>query len=140
MKCVIDTNVIISTLLFPGGTPAKAFAKALAKPNEIVICEYILDEVVRSCRRKDLASEDEIRDIIQTIRALATVVRTPEDELSVAREERVRDIKDRVIFRTAVIHNADCIISGDKDVLEADFEGIFLLSPAEFLKMCHMIP
>jgi len=137
MRCVVDTNVIISALLFPGGTPGRAFAKATAKPNEIVVCEYILEEIERACRKKELASEDEIRDIIQTMRDLATVVETPEDMLSVAGEEKVRDVKDRIIFRTAMRQNADCIISGDKDVLEADFKGISLLSPAEFLRLCQ---
>lgn len=111
--------------------------KALAKPNEILACEYILEEVDRSCRRKDLASVDEIKEIIRTIRNLSEVVDTPEDVLRVAGEEKIRDTKDRVIFRTAVRHNADCIISGDRDILEADFDGMILLSPAEFLKLCQ---
>ena len=135
MRCVIDTNVIISALLFPSGTPGKALVRALSKPNEIVICEYILEEVATSCRRKNLASEDDIKDMIQMMRDFATVVETPSDLLSVAGEEKIRDSKDRVIFRTAVRQTADCIISGDSDVLEADFKGISLLSPAEFLKL-----
>ena len=47
MIIMIDTNIIISAILFPNGRAAKAFMKALMPPYQPIICDYILGEVYR---------------------------------------------------------------------------------------------
>ena len=41
MKVMIDTNVIISAVLFPQGKAAYAFEKAIMPPYQPLICDYI---------------------------------------------------------------------------------------------------
>lgn len=45
MRIMIDTNVLISSALFPKGRAAKALKKALTYPYEPVLCDYVVDEV-----------------------------------------------------------------------------------------------
>ena len=52
MKIMIDTNILISAALFPNGTAAKAFHKAVIQPFEPVVCDYIIDEMRRKFREK----------------------------------------------------------------------------------------
>lgn len=52
----------------------------------------------------------------------------------VAGEAAVRDINDRPIFRAAVLAEADLLLSGDKDFLEAKIARPKVLSPADFVK------
>lgn len=40
MKIMIDTNVIISAILFPKGKAAQAFQKAVSVPYEPIVCDY----------------------------------------------------------------------------------------------------
>lgn len=52
MKIMLDTNIIISTVLFPNGKVAKAFQKTLFLPYEPVVCDYIVDELKRKFNEK----------------------------------------------------------------------------------------
>ena len=45
MKVMIDTNIIISAVLFPKGKTALAFGMAIMPPYHPLICDYILDEL-----------------------------------------------------------------------------------------------
>lgn len=45
MKIMIDTNVIISAVLFPNGRAAQAFLKALLPPYIPLVCDYIVDDL-----------------------------------------------------------------------------------------------
>ena len=45
MKVMIDTNIVISAVLFPNGKAAQAFYKALLPPYEPLLCDYVIDEL-----------------------------------------------------------------------------------------------
>ena len=52
MNIMIDTNVLISAALNPGGTPYRAFVKAVSYPHRGLICEQNIDELRRIFNRK----------------------------------------------------------------------------------------
>ena len=52
MRCLIDTNILISAALFPDSVPAQAFMKAVSPPHDAVVCDYSLDEMRRVYNRK----------------------------------------------------------------------------------------
>jgi predicted nucleic acid-binding protein len=66
-------------------------------------------------------------------RTLFTVelVPTPTDDIE--EEAKIRDVDDRPILRAAINANADVLITGDKDLLEADIANPHIVTPAEFL-------
>lgn len=45
MKIMIDTNIVISAVLFPNGKAAQAFYKALLPPYEPLPFDYVIDEL-----------------------------------------------------------------------------------------------
>ena len=47
MRIMIDTNVIISAVLFPQGRAALAFMKAMSAPYQPIVCDYIVEELKR---------------------------------------------------------------------------------------------
>ena len=106
MRLLIDTNILISTALFPDSVPAKAFTKAVSPPHDTVVCDY------------SLAVE---------------IVLTPDREESAEGETVIRDVNDRPIFRAAVNAKVDAIITGDKDFLESGITKPKCLTAAEFL-------
>ena len=61
------------------------------------------------------------------------VVPTPKTE--VESEEKIRDITDRPILRAAVYAQADILLTGDKDFLEADVKVPKIVTATEFLEM-----
>jgi len=52
MRIMIDTNIIISAIRNPNGTPFAAYAKASQSPYKIILCDQIVDEVRRVFNRK----------------------------------------------------------------------------------------
>jgi len=45
MRVLIDTNILISSALFPKSVPARAFFKAVTPPHHAVVCDYSMDEL-----------------------------------------------------------------------------------------------
>ena len=52
MRVMIDTNIIISGVLFPNGKTAEALRKAHLPPYEPILCDYIIDELHRKFSEK----------------------------------------------------------------------------------------
>ena len=131
MKVMLDTNIIISAALFPGGRAAQAFFKALFPPYEPVVCDYIVDELHRKFREKFPDHTTELEAFLFNALSYIRVVPTPE-EVQTA-ESAIRDPKDRPILRSALDAHADLFLTGDKDFLESGITDPRIISAADFL-------
>jgi putative PIN family toxin of toxin-antitoxin system len=135
MRCIIDTNILVSASLFPQSVPAQAFSKATAFPNVAVICDYSIDELRRVYNKKFPHKISAMDEFLAVALIAAEIIATPLDEESIADETAIRDAKDRPILRAAVKSDADILISGDKDFLESGIQRPKILNPADFLKL-----
>lgn len=131
MKVMLDTNIIISAILFPKGRAAQAFLKSISYPNEPIICDYVLDELRRKFEEKFPDKTAYLEEFLQTALLFIEVVPTPEAELS--DESRIRDPKDRPILRAALDSHAELFLTGDKDFLESSVADPRIISVSEFL-------
>lgn len=130
MKIVLDTNVLISAILF-GGKPRQVLETAITGSVNLVLSEFILEEL------RDVLARPKFhfpRDIIQRIsyelRDLAVVVDPPR-HLQVVKT----DADDNRILECALSAEADVIVSGDPDLLDLkEFRGIPIWSPSQFLR------
>ena len=52
MRILIDTNVLISAILNPKGTPFQAYLKAVSFPNHALICDQNIEELRRIFNKK----------------------------------------------------------------------------------------
>ncbi|MDQ3929042.1 MAG: putative toxin-antitoxin system toxin component, PIN family [Chloroflexota bacterium] len=136
MIVVLDTNVLVSAVLSPRGTPSRllelaqngAFAIAI---SDVLLTEYA--EVLLSSGfldRYHLVGE-EIIDLLTSFARLTTIVQA-DQQLSVIES----DPDDDRVLECAIAGGADYIVSGDKHLLGlGEYEGIRILSPAEFLRV-----
>ena len=130
MRVVLDTNTVVSALLFSGISSklVSLWQKGLITP---LLSREILDEYLRvlSYPKFDL-SEGEIKELIQEeILPYAEVVK-PKRRLRVVQ----RDPSDNKFLECAVAGKARVIISGDKDLLSLGrYRQIRIQSPAQFL-------
>ena len=129
-RVVIDTNVLISSLILTTSTPAKAVEKAVTNAQLVATTETLrellgklllpkFDRYVRRERREALlqrvASLVEIVEVVQVIHAS-------------------RDPKDDKFLEAAVNGRADVIVTGDGDLLMLNpYRGIAILTPAAYL-------
>lgn len=130
MRVVLDTNAVVSALLFSGISSelVSLWQKGLIT---LLLSREILDEYLRvfSYPKFEL-TEEEIKELIQEeILPYAEVVK-PKRRLRVVQ----RDPSDDKFIECAVAGKARVIISGDKDLLFLGrYRQIRILSPAKFL-------
>ncbi len=128
-RIVVDTNVVVSGLLFPGSVPARAILKAQA--GTILASGAMRLELLEVFSRAHFDRYAAREDRLQLASAFifATV------EVLVTTPIRVcRDPRDDKFLEAAVHGRADAIVTGDLDLLTLDpFHGIRILTPAAFL-------
>jgi len=130
LKVVFDTNVYISAIL-TSGTPRKILNLEREGKFNLFISEPVLLEVERVLRLKVKLDSFKISIILDSIRDISIFV-SPSFTLSVVE----RDKSDDRILECALEAKADYIISGDSHLLSLkEYQGIKILSPAEFLKL-----
>ncbi|MDR2615117.1 MAG: putative toxin-antitoxin system toxin component, PIN family [Oscillospiraceae bacterium] len=130
MRCLIDTNILISASRSREGNPYHAFLKAVTIPNQGVVSDQNLDELRRVYNRKFPDKLDLLQAFLAFALPVLEIVRTPELDLEV--EMKIRDISDRPILRAAIAANVDVIITGDKDFLESGVSKPRIMTAAEF--------
>lgn len=132
MKILIDTNILISAVLKPDGTPYKAFLKAVTYPNKGVICEQNVEELWRIFQLKFPTKIDMLEKFFTYSLTVLEVVSIPHDKEN--DEIKIRDVKDRPILRAAIRAKVDVILTGDKDFLEAEIFHPKIMTATEFIQ------
>ena len=118
MKVVLDTNVLLSGLIAPEGTPGRIVAAWLEARFDVATSIEQLAEIGRrSCHPKIQTrlkwDEHRIEQFIRQLYIRADVV-----DLHSALVEVPRDPQDTLILATLVVSGADVLVTGDRDLLE----------------------
>jgi putative PIN family toxin of toxin-antitoxin system len=130
LKVVLDTNVIVSGLNFPGSKPAKILE--LVAEGEIInlVTVDLIHEVIRVLTGKFLWSEPEVEAAKFWLRAFSKVL-SPAIRFAVIAHE-----PDNRVLECAVAGQAHYIISGDRHLTDlTKFQKVKIVSPAEFLEL-----
>ena len=132
-RVVLDTNVLISGVLF-GGKPRLIIELVVKGKIKAYLSPVILDEF------KDVMARPKFGLGHETI---FTITRENEDIFSFVFPkiviERIKDDPDdNVILECALTGDAEYIVTGDPHLLSLDsFKGIQILRPAAFLNELH---
>ena len=136
MNVVLDTNVIVSTLLSPKGAPAQIIQRWEAGEFLVIISQTLITELEQTLAyprvRKYLKlSSDDIEKFIEHLNVVAIVV-TPQSVLKVVEQ----DPDDDRVIECAVAGKASYIVSGDAHLLDlGKYNEITILSPKDFLTL-----
>lgn len=126
---MIDSNVLISAILFPSSIPTVTIRKLIEEHN-IVLCQHIIDEVHIVFERK---FPEKIKNLERFLSKLSyELVYTPFD-IETDSYIQIRDKGDLPILISAVMAEVDIIITGDKDFKDIEIEKPIILTPREFL-------
>lgn len=130
MRVMLDTNVLISALLFPSRHMNLLIWK-LTSQHTIVLSSYVVEELHRVVRKKFPRNVDTIDRLLEKMSY--ELVYTPKklDEGLI----EIRDINDYPVIYTAIKEEVDILITGDKDFCELNLEAPVIVTPAEFLEM-----
>jgi uncharacterized protein len=133
VKVVLDTNVLLSGLMAPKGTPGRILAAWFEAGFDVVMSLEQLAEIGRALRypkirRKLKWDEQRIEQFIRQLYIRAEVV-----DLRSTPVEVPRDPQDSPILAALIASGADALVSGDRDLLELRGEYP-IQTPAEFVR------
>ena len=141
MKIVVDTNVIVSRLMSPAGTPARVLRLWREAAFDLLVSSAILDEYQRvvhypSVRVRIWLSDDGLAQFLAGFRRFGLFVEPDPLPLVVQ-----ADPTDDMFLACAVSGGADYVVSGDRHLLQVrEYRGIPILSPAVFLAVLERRP
>jgi putative PIN family toxin of toxin-antitoxin system len=128
MRIVVDTNVIVSALVF-GGLPRRVFEVVEGGRCEFCYSSGIESETRRVLRDKFGWDEGRLDRYLPGLWSLG-VRATPRRRVNAVKD----DPDDNRILECALAAGADAIVSGDGHLLRLTaYEGIAILTPREFL-------
>lgn len=129
MRVVPDTNVLISADISAQGVSGQLLDR-LIDVHDVVLSNPILDELTDVLFSKFRYDNLRIPRVISHISADAEIV-----EPATSDKQICRDPDDDAILGTAGAGNADCIVTGDSDLLVLErFQGVDIVSPSEFAR------
>ena len=139
MLIVLDTNVVLSAFMSPQSPPALVWRAWEEERFEVATSVLLRQELSRTfgypkVKKFLKASESEITNVLKRIESSAVQV-----ELDFQLDIVKRDRDDNHVLECARSAGAGFIVTGDKDLLSVvEYEGIQILSPAEFLHLLEM--
>jgi uncharacterized protein len=133
MRAVVDTGVLVSALIKRQGTTGAVLLALRDGRFTAIYSTEMLVELVEVLgrppfRHKYAIGPDDITALINLLRLRGELV-APQRRITAC-----RDPQDDKFLEAAVEAAADCLVSGDADLLVlTPFEAIPILTPAEFL-------
>ena len=125
MRVLLDTNVLVSAILF-GGVPRQLLEAALAGELDLVTSQPLLAELETVLTRKFEFPTSMTASIRTELEGLSELVEP------VQMERVTRTVADDIVLATAVAGAADVLVTGDKELLEMGrYEGIPIQSPRD---------
>lgn len=134
LKLVLDTNTIVSGLLWRGNE-FQLLQKIEEGKVQLFITQEILEEISNVLNYPRLTEYIEesgltVEKLLEKIASMSTFVIGPKQNITIC-----RDKKDNKIIECAVNSKADYIVSGDNDLLDLkEFEGIKIFKTTDILK------
>jgi putative PIN family toxin of toxin-antitoxin system len=129
MRILVDTNILISALLYPDSNPAKALMY-VTEHHELVLTDYNIFELRSVTKRKFPHKEADIDVLLNKL--TFELVPAP-----LSPQKLMADPKDAPILNAALVSGVDIIISGDKHFLNLDMEYLEIMTAADFVKHMH---
>ena len=131
-RWVLDTDTLVSRLLLPGGTAARAVDHALALGVPLVSDDTLaeLADVLSRPKFDRWVTLAERQHFVQLLGGVARRVNITH------RVQACRDPKDDKFLHVALNGEAEAIVTGDRDLLALDpFHGVRILRPADFCRI-----
>ena len=127
MRVLLDTNVLVSAILF-GGVPRQLLEAALAGALDLITSQPLLAELETVLTRKFEFPSSMAASIRAELEALSELV----EPVKIKRVTRTS--ADDVVLATAVAGAAEALVTGDKELLRMEsYEGILIQSARDLI-------
>jgi putative PIN family toxin of toxin-antitoxin system len=130
LRCVLDTNILVSALLSPGSKPRMALDRA--RHEGVILLSFAvlaeLFEVLHRDKFRRYIDEQDVRRFLAALTREAVWINVDVEVTA------CRDPKDDKFLSLAVSGSATHLVTGDTDLLVLHpFRGIEIVSPEAFV-------
>jgi putative PIN family toxin of toxin-antitoxin system len=133
-RVFVDTNVIISGILYDGGNEAGLLNGALLGRIRLVLAQVVIDETRRVLKSKFPQEEYEFEDFLSTVDC--DLIDYPDKTAIEQASEMIRDPNDAPILASILLAKPDHAITGDKDLLTDEVKAVApVCRCAEYLEL-----
>ena len=135
LRVVLDTNVYVSGTILSRGAPFEILEAWRRQVYVLVTSEAIIAEIERALRYPHIrdryaVTEEDVTRLAASLRTDAVVVADTDEVSGVS-----PDPDDDKFLACALEAHADCIVTGDADLLSLGcYQGIDVLRPRQFLE------
>ena len=135
IRVVIDANQFVSALLKPASKPADVLRLAREGKIQLVMSRAIIDEIgavllYPKIMKRHRRTPAQISLFLKKMLKVAVITHN-EPKLELIKD----DPSDNKYLECAVAGKVDCIISGDRHLMDLkSFQGIRIMAPAHFLQ------
>ena len=137
LRLVLDTNVLVSAALKPGGMQRTAFLLAITKPARLYVSQPILDEYAEVLARPELRIRKGVRlQLLDLIRNRSFLV------VSRARLEVASDPDDNIFIECADAARADYLVTGNRRHFPEFWKSTKAITARELVEIVapHLLP
>jgi len=131
LRVFVDTNIIISAILFPNAKVAKVFSHLIEK-HTVIIASYIKEECKEVFEKKFPLKKEQLNIFFDGIRF--EEFKTPE-KIDERKYPKIRDIKDLPVLVSAILSDSDILITGDKDFEDIKIEKPLIFTPSTYFEL-----
>lgn len=131
MRVFVDTNIVISAMLFPNGKVAKVFSHLLEK-HTVIISSYTKEECVEVFEKKFPAKMKQLEIFFDGINF--EEFKSPE-KIDEKKYPKIRDIKDLPVLVSAILSDADVLLTGDKDFEDIKIDKPLIFTPSKYYEL-----
>ncbi len=136
MRVFVDTNIVISALLFPNGKTAKVFSHLLRK-HTVIISSYTREECKEVFEKKFPTKMKQLKIFFNGINFEEFA--TP-DKIDRQKYPNMRDVKDLPILASAILSDSDILLTGDKDFADVKIDKPLIFTPTRYFELIEHKP
>jgi putative PIN family toxin of toxin-antitoxin system len=129
VRVVLDTNILISAFVFPGGAPELLYRAALERRITLITSPTLLAEFGRELSEKFGWDPSRVQEAVAQVARIGDVVR-PDETVHVIED----DPADDRVLEAAAAGRAEVIVSGDRHLVRlGEWRGVRVAKAATFL-------
>ena len=132
MRIMLDTNIIISYILFKNSKMEKFFNFALNK-DKLIISNIIVEELEQVFNKKFNSKIDVLNSFLNSLDAEFITI----DNIDDMNLFEIRDKNDYPVLYSAIKSNVDIFITGDKDFKNVVIHKPKIMSINEYLELYY---
>lgn len=131
MRVFVDTNVVISAMLFPSGKVARVFSHLLEK-HTVIISSYTKEECKEVFEKK---FPEKLKQLETFFDGINFEEFTTPNKIDENKYPKIRDVKDLPVLASAILSDSDILLTGDKDFEDLKIDKPLIFSPAKYFEL-----